>query len=249
MKTFIETKLILAGKTIELYKYVDKSVCRGDTRVHYIQRSRQPRKKLERSINRAHTNLRRIIASNEQLKYFFTLTFAENVLDIKQANKEFANFCHRLKRLFPNFQYVAVPERQKRGAIHYHLVTNDFSGVGFVDYNLLRKIWGFGRLEFARVKKINNMSFYLSKYLTKQDDTFYNKKRFFCSQNLFNCIEFLNEEADLVISFLSLKLKKLFNLEFFNKYLGLVRYDFFDLLEKANLTSFFSYCQTIQLRV
>jgi hypothetical protein len=54
-----------------------------------------------------------------------TLTFQDNVVDLDQANIAFERFC-RLMRKKGDFKYVAVPERQKRGAIHYHLGLTKF---------------------------------------------------------------------------------------------------------------------------
>ena len=51
---------------------------------------------------------------------FMTLTFKDNIRDRKLAEKRFHSFeTHILSPL--GVEYVAVPERQQRGAIHYHL--------------------------------------------------------------------------------------------------------------------------------
>ena len=51
---------------------------------------------------------------------FMTLTFKDNIRDRKLAEKRFHSFeIHILSKL--GVEYIAVPERQKRGAIHYHL--------------------------------------------------------------------------------------------------------------------------------
>lgn len=62
-------------------------------------------------------------------KSFWTFTFAENLTDIDEANKKFKNwrdsFTRYLKRKYGiEFKYLGVPEFQKRGAVHYHLLTN-----------------------------------------------------------------------------------------------------------------------------
>jgi hypothetical protein len=51
---------------------------------------------------------------------FVTLTFKLNIRSRKLAEKRFHSFAtHILKKLVS--EYIAVPERQQRGAIHYHL--------------------------------------------------------------------------------------------------------------------------------
>lgn len=51
---------------------------------------------------------------------FMTLTFKDNIRDRKLAEKRFHSFeTHILSPL--GVEYIAVPQRQKRGAIHYHL--------------------------------------------------------------------------------------------------------------------------------
>lgn len=61
-------------------------------------------------------------------KCFVTLTFAENIADISQANKKFQTYidqCQRYCRKHgKEFLYLGVPEFQKRGAVHYHFLCN-----------------------------------------------------------------------------------------------------------------------------
>lgn len=55
---------------------------------------------------------------------FVTLTFAENLTDVRDANKRFNTWVTQVRRKKSDFQYIAVPEFQKRGAVHYHLLSN-----------------------------------------------------------------------------------------------------------------------------
>lgn len=64
-------------------------------------------------------------------KSFWTFTFAENVTDMDDANKKFGywkdSFVRYAKKKYGSdfeFKYLGVPEFQKRGAIHYHFLTN-----------------------------------------------------------------------------------------------------------------------------
>jgi len=60
---------------------------------------------------------------------FITLTFAENVTDVSFANREFNKWVSMIKRDFPDFVYLCVPEFQKRGAVHYHLISSLVCGI------------------------------------------------------------------------------------------------------------------------
>jgi len=120
---------------------------------------------------------------------FMTLTFKENIQDIAYTNYEFCKFIKRLNfDLFhvkkQHLKYLAVWERQKRGAIHYHIIFFDFP---FIKQKRLQEIWGHG---FIKINKISvdskdNRGRYVSKYFSKDiDDKTFKQKSFFKSQNL-----------------------------------------------------------------
>lgn len=124
---------------------------------------------------------------------FITLTFADNVTNIKLANKKFRYFIDKIQRVCKDFKYICIPEFQKRGAVHYHLLTN----IKIDDDKLIYsqkdsktfyhiKYWneGFTKVDNLKgdVKKIIG---YISKYMTKDiDDRLYNCHRYFYSRNL-----------------------------------------------------------------
>ena len=52
---------------------------------------------------------------------FLTLTFVENVYDIREANRRFNSLnTHVIKDRYE--RAIAVVERQERGAVHFHLL-------------------------------------------------------------------------------------------------------------------------------
>ena len=78
-----------------------------------------------KNISRSKFKLQRLVKANEEIfKTFITLTFKENIIDIENANRKFRYFIDTVRRKFDNFKYICVPEFQKRGAVHYHLLTN-----------------------------------------------------------------------------------------------------------------------------
>lgn len=79
----------------------------------------------ERNLIRAKNNMCRLILTNEdKFKTFITLTFSSHITDISIANHEFHKFIAKIKRVFPQLLYVAVPEFQKNGRVHYHFISN-----------------------------------------------------------------------------------------------------------------------------
>lgn len=147
-----------------------------------------------KNIIRSKLSCQRIAKSNaDKWKSFITLTFEKNIIDLKEANKKFKYFIDKVRRVKKDFSYIAIPEFQKRGAIHYHLLTNidiDDNTLLYSQENNLKykhiKYWneGFTSIEVMTgdVKKIVG---YISKYMTKDiDNRLFGHRRFFYSQNL-----------------------------------------------------------------
>lgn len=81
------------------------------------------------SLSRSRNTLIEYCCENQdEFKTFITLTFKENITDLSYANREFHKFTskvsRRCKKLGFEYKYIGVPEFQKRGAVHYHLLTN-----------------------------------------------------------------------------------------------------------------------------
>lgn len=150
---------------------------------------------------RSNLNCQRIAKTNrDSWETFITLTFKENLTDIVQANKIFNAWVSNIRKLKKDFKYISVPEFQKRGAVHYHVLSN----LGREDTNIIYlqkervgkakdlttiydvKYWtkGFARVDFIKsdYKKIYG---YICKYMTKDiDNKLFGKHRYFNSQNL-----------------------------------------------------------------
>ena len=150
---------------------------------------------------RSNLNCQRIAKANRNIwETFITLTFADNITDITEANKMFNSWRTNVKKIKKDFKYLAVPEFQKRGAVHYHILSN----LGIEDKEIILKqqiktgkavkfddlydvkYWtkGFARVDFIKndYKKIYS---YICKYMTKDiDNKLFGKKRYFYSQSL-----------------------------------------------------------------
>ncbi len=158
---------------------------------------------LYKNIMRSKFNLQRLVKTNEdRFTTFITLTFKENITDIKQANKLFSNFVRQIKKVKNDFCYICVPEFQKRGAVHYHLLTN----INYNDDKIIsqteKRIWdrnakkynnfrtisygfNYGFTNVQNLDKISNVVGYISKYMTKDiDNRLFGHRRYLYSQNL-----------------------------------------------------------------
>jgi len=140
-------------------------------------------------VTRSRNNVRRLaIANFNEYSKFFTATFADNISDMDFANGQFKKFIKRLKYKYGDFKYLAVVEFQKRGSIHYHMITN----FGFIKQKDLEKIWGNGfvwiknLLKAKNGKQVDNVGAYLVKYMSKEsiDERLMGKKSYLTSRNL-----------------------------------------------------------------
>lgn len=118
-----------------------------------------------------------------------TLTYKENMQDYEKARKDFDKFIKRLKYHYKlNLKYIRVIELQKRGAIHFHIITFSPEFVK-IPYNNIFNLWGHGAVHVRPIEVIDELTAdkvgnYLGKYLTKTKDIALNKKIYSTSRNL-----------------------------------------------------------------
>lgn len=205
-------KVVVSGKQVEVYKYKKNiwrdfertlpSVLKTDNNIQYEQslptadeQLKIQQQKTQFSINRTRTEIRRLVNSNPQLTKFLTLTFAENITDLKDANYVFNQFVKRISYRYSDFEYLAVPEFQQRGAVHYHLLCN----LPFIETEALAQMWGQGFIKINRLNNVTNIGAYVCKYLSKDmfDERTFGKKKFFRSQALKAPVEILGWKATL----------------------------------------------------
>lgn len=152
----------------------------------------------ERSLRRARSTVRKKIIEGE-LDHLLTLTYKENMCDEKKGWADFQKFIRKLRNTYPNVKWVCVMEKQKRGAIHFHLAIH-----GFFPVRTIRRLWidvvGYtedpkngeivanGNVDIARKKRnqtLVGLAGYLSKYLSKQKENLERfGKMFRSSQNI-----------------------------------------------------------------
>ena len=195
-------KIIKCGDYLQLYYYKNprerQNVEKLDTDyLHKTSRSTSTEIKSieDRNIIRTKLNCQRLAKSNaKEWSSFITLTYANNMQDVAQSKKDLEYFVTNIKKVKKDFKYIAIPEFQKRGAIHFHLLTN----LSLQDNDIITKqknnnkyydvkYWNKGFTSYedmtGDVKKIVG---YISKYMTKEnaDERLFNFKRYTASRNL-----------------------------------------------------------------
>ena len=192
-------KYVFSGDIIEVYNYSQYVTGKGGA-----NRTKQKAEDTEKSLmNYANTNqrrrdsVRRLACSNfdSSTSKFFTLTFADNMTDVKECNKLFKKFIMRLNHKFQiKTKYLAVIEFQERGAVHYHVLSN----IPYIPQKELQDIWGHGFVYINAVKHVDNIGAYVVKYMTKdtEDTRLQGLNAYLHSRNLIKSYEIVNHDLN-----------------------------------------------------
>lgn len=141
-------------------------------------------KYVQTATSRAKNQIKRLIHGNQyehqEKPVFLTLTFKENITNVKTANREFNMFIKRMNRRIKKLlRYVAVHEYQKRGALHYHMI---IFNLPFLEHKEIAKIWRNGMIDIELVN-YDGLPNYMTKYISKsfKDLRMKGTKRYFYS--------------------------------------------------------------------
>lgn len=244
----IKSRVIVSGNVVEITTY-ENGYYRNYQSSNIIGRSSKfvsAENKLlnrEKTMKRAKSNVRRIVCANPQLNKFFTLTFAENVTDLKYANNQFRCFIKRLNRYLAkngknSVQYIAVVEFQKRGAIHYHLLCN----LPFISAKILQDIWENGFVKINKIDDVDNVGAYITKYMIKDsdDDRLIGNRCYFTSRGLQMPVTIEENGVETAISHSLLVgdielQKEPYKNMFYNEHLGEIEYTQLTLVKPLNI--------------
>lgn len=155
-------------KKIDKERYMDietgeiKEFQLSENRKENYNSLRQTFKKLRYLINN------NFIGSSNELH--ITLTYRENMTDVKRLYEDFKKFIMRMKYQYKNdssIDYINVVEPQERGAWHCHVLMrfNDLDKI-YIKNADLRRLWGHGFVTIKSLKEVDNIGAYLSAYLT-----------------------------------------------------------------------------------
>ena len=211
-------KLVRSGDIIEIFEYSEgylkgyeltasEKLSIGRTK----EKSENYEEHRKQALQRAKKNLRRLINANvgqygkEYTAKFVTLTFKDNIQDVKQANYEFKKFIKRLNYEIygykcSNLKYTCVIEFQKRGAVHYHII---FYNLPYTKSNILESVWGNGFIKINKIDDIDNVGAYVAEYLGNakkgqgynlEDDRLRGMKCYFSSRGIFKPTEITDKK-------------------------------------------------------
>ena len=233
---FYDKKVIRSGNIIEVFEY-ERLIKIGEVRNKNGRRfeaSEEDKIKNRRqAMYRARSQVRRLINANVdawgQKAKFLTLTFAEHITDIRQANYEFKKFRQRLEYdIGLKLKYVAVIEFQKTGRIHYHVI---FFNLPYIESNYLASIWANGFIKINAIEHVDNVGAYITKYMTKdnEDERLKGQKSYFTSRGLKKPVEEYIDEKEIANIKKELSQKKVYESKFENEYTGNIIYTQYNL--------------------
>lgn len=156
------------------------------SREQWTDEQHEEYEQLKRNIadRRAKTKVRRLCKAI-QANCLLTLTYKLNQTDLQLTKKHLKAFNRKLRKVIPDFQYVATFEQQKRGAWHVHIACPRIAPVYFKNgtivksFNLIRAIWRSVTKEYGgnadisqrrRNTSTSKIATYISKYITKDTD-------------------------------------------------------------------------------
>lgn len=206
-------KVVRLGNHIQVYEFENKKrKPKTDDEKELLlkkinlTKDKNNEKKIElKNIMRSKLKCQRLAKCNsDKCKTFITLTFNSNIFDIKIANKQYKYFQDKVRRIFPNFMCIGIPEFMKNGRVHYHLLTNIPAGSDIIPKRKPLKLWNketksYKVLDYYDIKFWNNgfssaeiiegdikkIIGYISKYMTKDiDDRLFGHHRYFYTHNL-----------------------------------------------------------------
>lgn len=209
------TKVIKSGDLIEEWTFERAPAPKKSPKPRVKRVFRQERR-LD-NVKRAANSFRRLVRSNLKPGVhpaLMTLTTAENE-DIEEGYKHFTAFGKRLRKNFGNeLVWIAVPEFQKRGAVHFHVLiwglpskipcvlSREFytdktgkkhrkhvciKGSGCErDTRTLAPLWARGFLDICETDGNTRLSSYLAKYMSKamHDKRLLSKRAYSASRNV-----------------------------------------------------------------
>lgn len=132
---------------------------------------------IDAAISRARSMvLRKSLAINADRLLTLTMPGDEcfNIQPLDEAWKMHRNFLQRLRRANIRFDYVSVPEKQNRGAWHFHLAINQYVPIRIVDYHWKKVGGGNADIDKRKItkhfNKPENIARYIAKYIGKEMD-------------------------------------------------------------------------------
>lgn len=201
------TKIIQSGNYLEIYEY-EKQLRKFQTQPFrqkgcFNEKIREITRRRIDNVSRVRKSFIRLVRANltgDAPPVLLTLTMRE-VVSIKCAYAEFRLFVMRLRYEFGRgFRYISVPEFQKRGAVHFHVLVWGLSEQVINDERETRfiaKLWGQGFIDILKTDGSSKLASYLGKYMSKAvyDKRLSLQKAYVASRNILRPLSFANSMA------------------------------------------------------
>jgi len=185
-------KVIRSGTMVETYLYE-----RPPSPKRMIQKPRRkriiPQERRKDHIDRARNAFRRLVRANLSTTAppaLVTLTIHDAEIDIGEAYKAYTQFAKYFRRKYgQKVSLIAVPEFQKRGAVHFHILVFNWPYEAYKNERSTREVAGLWKLGFVDVKRTDGnekLSSYLAKYMSKamSDYRLIRKRAYSASRNV-----------------------------------------------------------------
>lgn len=208
MKTFVSRETKLIRSSIIVYPFDDEGEQIIEHTLFAIPRLQNPEsfkrgerkafRKTSQNLTRARKRCRNYVLTNfTKDTEMWTLTYAENMLDLSKAKRDLNLFFKRVnyrrkKKSLECLKYLWVAERQKRGAIHFHIMVfnpelEDTRHLTKSEEErrgseMLSRLWSYGFC--FQTKHIKN-KLYITKYINKSEDFLDNVNERIFSVSLF----------------------------------------------------------------
>jgi len=186
------TKIVQSGTLLEVFEYENEPLTtpRSNKKLKY-----RNTKRYTRNVWRARKSFFRLVRANvsaTKRPALLTLTMRE-VVSIKQGWRSFTSFAQRLRYQMPSVAFIAVPEFQERGAVHFHVLVWGLTDEQIISERHTRRIallWRHGFIDIRSTDGSPKLAGYLSKYMFKAmwDERLSGTKSYSGSRNLMRSV-------------------------------------------------------------
>lgn len=193
-KPFSTQAISVNSREIKIYSNLIR-ISKSPSAIVKIKKEEHKRGIITNFSERSRHRMQKLIAMLEvdKLDYptFNTLTFHNlNAISATKSKYYLAQYCKKIKRLYPNAAWIWRMEYQKRGTIHFHLIlflsTKEKINLNEYQKNQLISFWHSVTCEeskhhliygcnFTKIKDFKHLLLYVSKYACKIDSTFQTK--------------------------------------------------------------------------
>lgn len=123
------------------------------------------------NLRRTFAKMRGLINTNffgDNNELLVTLTYKENMQDVRRLAHDLDVFNKRMKRALGEIKYITAVEPQARGAWHAHILVKQLtSHYTYWPHEEVAKLWEHGTIiDVQRLRNCDNVGAYLSAYLT-----------------------------------------------------------------------------------